>query len=237
MLPGLNAALLSVGQASPVEIEYAGGVNSGSLVSNTITYSGVPIGTAEAGRRIILAIGTSQPSDLVSVTINGVGCPLALNEKHSSFDTGVAIAISEDEIASGTTATVVLTYSSTSLVGNLTRIAVFAATNIADITPTYTAIEQVAGGNGSPQAKSFSIPVRSGGVIIGVGAAAFYNSGAGGGGSWSGLTQDDFFNGPTVAAGLYAHAAHRLDNGTTPVGATATLNDSYSPIWGVAAFR
>jgi hypothetical protein len=109
MLPGLGGTIVGLGGASPAAATFAGS-SGNSANQTTYTFAGLAIGAASAGRYVVVTTNTTATVTCNAVTVGGVACTELIERTN---DATLSIWITDTPIASGTTATVEVTFSGT----------------------------------------------------------------------------------------------------------------------------
>lgn len=231
MMPFLRSITIPGGGATalPLVLTYAAYSVSDVNQSSPFTFLGTYIGVASADRNVMACISVSTgDSTISSITIGGQSCTVL---QFKSAQAATAIAITNAPITTGTSANVVVNYST-----GVTATAIchtYALTGpLGSRTATSSAsISENAAGSYTATPLGLTIP--AGGIIIGV-YASVSNTGTGSGsGSWSGLTQNNFGN-ATVA---YGSAASLASNTSSSVAISSTVTDSFYGSFLTAAYR
>lgn len=187
-------------------------------VLTTFTFASQAIGTAFTGRRVVVGVGAISAASrtISSVTIGGIAAtPIAFVEGASGgvfVPGGLYIA----QVDTGTTASVVVTYSGSA---NRCGIGVFVLSNM-----TTSVASDFGTSIANPETKTLAVPV--GGVAIGY--ATVYQSGGTPTFGWSGITERfDQVLETSVSSGSHSGACDNLPAGgnvvctATPTGFTA----------------
>jgi hypothetical protein len=154
------------------------GSNSSVADQTTYTFSSQSIGAAAADRDVIVFIMGgfgATTGTIASVTIGGNAATIDVQRNQSAGSQGAACGIAQLRVASGTTATIAVTFSSGAL---NCIIAVYRLTGHADGSPFATGLDVT-------DPINISINVPAGGVAVS--GAALYRSGGTGNNTWTGL--------------------------------------------------
>ena len=163
--------------SSPANITFQTS-NSNSSSAATYTYTAQAVGAAAAGRIVFVGVtGYETTTQTISVTLNGAPMTQLISSEGSNGSVFIRSALYALALSSGTTADVVVTYSTLAL-GN--SIGVWSGTGLLSSTPTATATS-------TATPLSASLNIAAGGAAIAVGGF-YYNAGAITAVNWAGLT-------------------------------------------------
>lgn len=179
-------ALLGVGDGPPATLGFIGATNYPND-GQTVTFTGVAIGTAAADRYVFITIpyyngGTANYS-IASVTIGGVLATIHA-QPFAAYDTRGGCAIVSALVPTGTTATVVIAYASSGAGYYRPRIAVYRVTGLKSNTPFHLITDTDAQGTHVP--RTFTVNTVKGGFVL-LGCSVYGNSNTR---TMSGLTTD-----------------------------------------------
>lgn len=167
-------------------------------LTSPITFTGVSIGTAAADRKVSFVwkgIESGLNVTGVSATIGGVAATLDIWTKSSNDNNGNQnhAAIFSLDVPTGTTATIVLTFTGSSVLFFDSTISVYAITGCA--AGSAAAINESHAANdlttGTVTPKSLNVNVQNGGAIIAGSISYNHANPIAPGTSWTGLTEDD----------------------------------------------
>lgn len=142
----------SIGSRPSIGCAYAGTAIDTSS-NTTLTFTGVAIGTASADRYVVVAV-SARSVGVTNVTVDGVACTRLADSGGSSTTN---LWITNLPIASGTTATVVVTLNAANSLS--TRIHTWAVTNMSTGKTS---------GGGSTGTTALNLTAQAGGCIIAV---------------------------------------------------------------------
>ncbi len=174
-LAGILQQQAPAGGGSVASVTYVNNYTSGTD-TNTYTFSGCNIGTANADRTVVITVGARRsgtPSTVNSVTVGGNSATELVQVSSGATNSCVA-AIYAIDVPSGTTADVVVTLASTML---RCGIGVYDCTGIST-TANDTATATSASGSGT-------VTATADGAVIGVAM-----SGSSTAFTWSGITEN-----------------------------------------------
>lgn len=209
-------ALVAGGVASRMVSFTANAVQDSVLT--TYTFASQAIGTAFVGRRIVVGVGAINAASrtISSVTIGGIAATQVAFVEGSGGGAFVPSGLFIAQVDTGTTASVVVTYSAAA---NRCGIGVFALSNMTTNTASDSGTSTA-----NPETKTLAVP--SGGVAIGY-AAVFQSAGTPTFG-WSGVTERfDQILETAASSGSHSGACDNLPTGgsvvvtATPTGFTA----------------
>jgi hypothetical protein len=211
-----------VGGASQAQAAYAD-YDFQVVNQQTYTFTGIDIGAASSDRHVVVIIGGGANSRTVSsVTVNGQPCTVVATTTFSVRDAGMAIT--DSPVTSGTTATIVVTWSGSN---NRCHIGTYAVTGLQSTTPTDTGIDS---GTGTPSNRSTTLDISAGGIGIGL----FVNSsGSAGSTTWGGLTEDFDLAGD----GTICFSGASLESSSAQTGLSITADGSSVCILIAASWR
>lgn len=192
--------------------------NSSTAGSDPVTFTAQSIGTADATRKIIVAVGWSSAADqtISSMTIGGVSAAQVVATDTSSGSGGAAIWIAD--VPTGTTGDIVIDWS-----GSVARcaIAVYRVVNLTSSTATDTDTATSAS-SGVISVSACTIPAN--GFAI---ASVSCIDGSGGTFTWSGITEDTDQN--LASQSFHSTASKTATGSETPtIQATGTAGGSRS---------
>lgn len=200
-----------------------------SPAASTITYSSFSIGSANAGRRVIVLVNAQENAgttglSLSSVTVGGQSTTIAVSVVNNR--TLSAICITDSPVTSGTTANIVLTFNKNVYQNG---IATYTAVNLSSATATATA---TATSNNSSQ----TVNVSADGCLFGNGGSVGYY-GEGGNITWTNLTRNYFIDGYPSGIGFRTSGASFVVSSTGGRSVTCSFTDEYEPAVCYASFR
>jgi hypothetical protein len=192
VLPGIGN-LSSLYKSRVPTLAYIGNVGDANNLS-TYTFTSASIGTASLNRLVVVAVGNQSSSGgvtLNSVTIGGINATKARSDASANSGVTSTTEIWYAIVPTGTTATIVCTYSATCV---RCCIVIWALYNLQSPTPFATG--GVSGNNGTTNTASINIPVK--GIAI-----AFSRHDSVTTGTYTNITENaDFqFDGDTALAG------------------------------------
>lgn len=129
------------------------------------TFTGVAIGTAAPTRVVFVDVNLYDPVTVTSVTIGGVAASLADSISTAPSGNSVRLYVFWANVASGTTATIVVNYSGSTAFGALCGIVVYDVEGADSVSPI-SATSTAAGAPGITTA-SASIAVPTNGALLG----------------------------------------------------------------------
>jgi hypothetical protein len=163
---------------APASVSYVTNSTTGVDGSST-TYTATSIGTADADRTVVIAVGArftnSTPSTVTAVTVGGNSASELCQTSSVAGSSQVVAGLFAINVAAGTTADIVVTLSQSAA---RQGIGVYRCTGIGT-TPNDTAISSASDGAGA-------VDVTAGGAVIGV-VANTLNSATS---TWTGLIED-----------------------------------------------
>lgn len=165
----------SSGPTTPVALTFTdSSVNANNL--EEYTFNTQAIGTASADRHVIVAlVYTEAASDtLTSVTVAGQSCTVVVNSTSGSGDS--AIAITDAPVTSGTTATIVCSFSGSGPTN--CGIGVYSITGLGSTTPVDTDTT-------TTDNTGLTLNVEADGAVIGVSSQA-----SGATATWTNITEN-----------------------------------------------
>jgi len=170
-------ALGLVGGRAAAAVSYVGRNDAGS--GSVATFNSQGIGAAAANRTVIISVGQnsgSRPSS-PTVTVNGNAATLIV-ARRTDYSTSASTtqALYAIEVPTGTTANIVVTWSTTV---DTTAIGVWAAYGLGSLSPYDT---ETSGAD--PAAMNVDVP--AGGIVVG----AVFNGNNVAVGTWTGLTEN-----------------------------------------------
>lgn len=206
-----------------ITVTYIAGTNI-NTAGTTFTFTSASIGTANANRRVVVAIYTngSSVSNISSVTIGGVSADQDI--KITTITTG-PLAIYSRAVATGTTATIVVNTTGTAARCRIQVYSIVGTTSIPVINNTDS--NRIA----STTSISASLNVSNGNCVIG-------NCGIEGTDAdifWSGLIEDN--NGATGSSVRGMSVASGLVNSRLLLTSTATIGTSAQMGMVLASYR
>lgn len=218
----ITSPMLNTESAVPISVVYVSS-NSSSTDATSYTFTSQSIGTASATRIVVVAVycrSTSAGSNISSVTIGGNAMTSRVSVGNSNTSGGQSrVALFTYPLTTGTTATIVVNYSTTSA---RCGIAVY---NLFDATSETPVVTNTSNGSATLTLSSNTV---SGDVGIGAGNS----STTGPTFSWTGLTEDSDF---TVETNTLSTASFTFASTESPRTITATTGGAANDVCGVFA--
>lgn len=206
-----SPAVIPAKVVDPVTIEF-GGSQVDAVARTTYTFTSVGIGTAAAGRKVVVAAANARAtttSAVSSMTIAGVSATKVVAANHDPDDTADT-ELWQAVVATGTTATIVVTYDLATDRCGVGTWAVYGAASAAHATATNFS---------DPLSASINVPEK-GGCIGSVGSANVVLTY-----TWTNLTE----NYDEVVQEGVIHSGASETFATTQTGLTITANGSSTP--------
>ncbi|MFA7667195.1 MAG: hypothetical protein WCY32_13870 [Burkholderiaceae bacterium] len=209
----LHHRLRGSGSPSVVTSAYVGGTNNSSSGSS-FTFTNHAIGTANANRRVVVIAypNGSSVTNISGITIGGNAATEDI--KRTNVNNG-PVAIYSRAVASGTTATIVV---STNGNASRCRIEVFTVTGSAAV-PTILDTGEVYAPSGTTASDTLTVAPDTA-VVAGVGI----NSAAGVTVSWTNLTENSDTNSGVAARGMSTASSNIASGSSLTV--TATISST-----------
>lgn len=220
VLPGLGCAGLSRGKAKAT---YAGSKTS-TTSATSVTHTGVSIGTADAGRYVVVVLGhrnVSGTSNFINnITVGGISCnPIAARQQGNAADDPICeIWVSTSPVPTGTTADIVVDYNG---INDRHCVAAYSVTGIQSRS-LYSTTNAIDNGTGSLSA---SHTKREGGCTI---VGCVYETGSGTNAvTFSGaeIVEDAQVQVASTTMNMAFASASDTTGATITVGATASANN------------
>jgi hypothetical protein len=205
------ATVNGVDFSSPASVTFTDSDSTGSNLT-VYTFSGLSLGTAQTGRKIVVGAcgaGGGSARTITGITVAGSDCTLV---KQGTADGESAADLYQVELASGTTGDVVVTFS-----GAPSR----AAVGVFAVYDAATAVHDTGGSNANPATDTLNIP--AGGVAIGY---QYTGHGSTRTFTWTNLTEDldqtfdGVYDSQTGASAAFATVQTGLAITCTPSGST-----------------
>lgn len=165
-MSGISLTLISAASPSPVVVEYIGFIDGGSpagAAASSFTFNSVSIGGPGLIVLGISAEGSTAAYTLSSVTVNSVTSTVVTNNAPVLGGNYTNAALFQQVVASGTTANIVVTFSTTI---NRTRVGIWRITGYNSTTPISSNTTSNAAGGTS--INTTLTTMQTGAAVIGV---------------------------------------------------------------------
>jgi hypothetical protein len=182
--------------------------------ASQITFTGVGLGTAATGRRILVAVHWSEGGihqELTSLTIGGVSATIHVQRGHTGGSTGLGVALASAVVASGTSASIVATFEGAVANGHVRAYRMMHYEN----SPTDTDSDEQTGSTAS-----LSATLTTGGKATIVGAYTGSTNTAGNAIAWTGATEQYDIGTSTIEVRCGGAYATDIQVGSQAISAT-----------------